>query len=502
MVSIAACIITVIGTLITVASFLFAILYLPDIIEDRVLESVKLIEGTEAFERWETTPLPVDFKVHFFHVLNVEDVQHGETPVVKEVGPYVYKQYRRKINITREDDILSYYQRQHYEFDAEASYPLTDTDEITILNLPLMSILLTTERLHGSGSTELFVLNTVIRYLFNEPTSIFLTTTPRDFLFDGIYINCNDTRYLQKRVCDEIGANAPPTLPRLEDGRFRFSLLGHKNTSHDGRYSLNSGIHDARALGEIVTWENSDTLSTWLENSTCNNIIGTDGSVFPPYRTEESVINVFSTDICRSMRLEYNTTTTLAGIKGLRYAVVDTALASPRNNPENECFCLNQTLGITGDDGCLLDGALELLNCQGAPVVLSFPHFYDADEAYQNGVIGLNPVESKHRMFLDLEPTSGTLLRGNTRVQFNMFSKPISRIKLTENLNTTLMPIVWISEGIVLNGELIGVLNRTLFDVLTLVSTIEWVVIIAGMLLFTGGVIWLLLSIVQNKKKA
>lgn len=38
-------------------------------------------------------------------------------------------------------------------------------------------------------------------------------------------------------------------------------------------------------------------------------------------------------------------------------------LGSPSNFTENECFCLNKTGGILGDDYCLLDGAMELQSC-------------------------------------------------------------------------------------------------------------------------------------------
>lgn len=41
---------------------------------------------------------------------------------------------------------------------------------------------------------------------------------------------------------------------------------------------------------------------------------------------------------------------------------------------------------------------------------------------------------------------SGIPLRGKKRIQFNMFLKNISSIKLTENLTTILMPILWVEE--------------------------------------------------------
>lgn len=41
---------------------------------------------------------------------------------------------------------------------------------------------------------------------------------------------------------------------------------------------------------------------------------------------------------------------------------------------------------------------------QGAPVVVSFPHFYQADPKYINAVDGLNPNKEEHETYLDLQP--------------------------------------------------------------------------------------------------
>ena len=39
-----------------------------------------------------------------------------------------------------------------------------------------------------------------------------------------------------------------------------------------------------------------------------------------------------------------------------------------------------------------------------APVVISLPHFYEADEDYLRAVEGLSPNGSNHGTFLDVEP--------------------------------------------------------------------------------------------------
>lgn len=61
--------------------------------------------------------------------------------------------------------------------------------------------------------------------------------------------------------------------------------------------------------------------------------------------------------------------------------------------------------GIT--DGCALNGVLDLNQCQQAPVVASFPHFYLADEKLKEYIEeGLHPDKNKHETFVEIEPVS------------------------------------------------------------------------------------------------
>lgn len=75
-------------------------------------------------------------------------------------------------------------------------------------------------------------------------------------------------------------------------------------------------------------------------------------------------------------------------------------LASPEENPDNECYCMSGQYGP-----CLKTGAMRLAPCRGgAPVVISWPHFYNGDEEYVNQSIGLQPEKDLHETLLILEP--------------------------------------------------------------------------------------------------
>lgn len=63
-----------------------------------------------------------------------------------------------------------------------------------------------------------------------------------------------------------------------------------------------------------------------------------------------------------------------------------------------------------------------------APIVATMPHFLGADEKYDKMVNGLNPNPEKHSIFMDVEPYTGTPIRGGKKLQFNMFLKKIDAI--------------------------------------------------------------------------
>lgn len=51
-------------------------------------------------------------------------------------------------------------------------------------------------------------------------------------------------------------------------------------------------------------------------------------------------------------------------------------------------------------------------SAQGAPVFMSLPHYCRTDRKVQEGVIGLNCDENRHKLYVDVEPHTGKLLGG------------------------------------------------------------------------------------------
>lgn len=74
--------------------------------------------------------------------------------------------------------------------------------------------------------------------------------------------------------------------------------------SEDGVYTVNRGIHDIKQLGNIMRWNESETLPFWgqinsINNDTCKKVRGTDATIYPPRIKKGDYFEIFSPDICR-----------------------------------------------------------------------------------------------------------------------------------------------------------------------------------------------------------
>ncbi|XP_065087461.1 sensory neuron membrane protein 2 isoform X2 [Ochlerotatus camptorhynchus] len=476
-----------IGVLMAISGALLGWVVFPVAVHDKIIENTELRQETPQFKRWEAIPQPLDFKVYIFNVTNPYEVQMGRRPRVVEVGPFVYFQYRNKDNVrfSRDRSKVHFSQQQIYVFDAESSYPLTENDQLTVLNMHMNSILQIAE---DETYDSLRLINVELNRIFGRPDSMFLRTTPREFLFDGVPF-CVNVIGIAKAICKEIEKRNTKTIRVMPDGSMKFSFFFHKNMTDDGTYTINTGIKDATQTQMIEYWNGRNTLDRWTNRSLgsaskCNMIVGTDGSGYPPFREGVKKMTIFSSDICRTVDIKYVGPSSYEGIPALRFETDKNFLNEIGPEYGNDCYCVNRIpKAIVKDNGCLYKGALDLSTCFDAPVVLTHPHMMGAAQEYTSLIDGLHPDPEKHQIFVDVEPLTGTPLNGGKRVQFNMFLRRIDSIRLTDRLQTTLFPVLWIEEGIALNEDMVKLIDDSLMKILTLLDIVQWVMIGSGLVL-------------------
>merc|ERR1712106_283542 len=96
--------------------------------------------------------------------------------------------------------------------------------------------------------------------------------------------------------------------------------------------------------------------------------------------------------------------------------------------------------------GCI-DGLLSLQGCQGAPVIMSTPHFLDADPALALAIDGIDPDPVKHITYLNLEPMTGMPLQAHKRIQISVPLRPTHYFDCMINAKENVFPLVWVDEG-------------------------------------------------------
>uniref|UniRef100_A0AAR5QBN4 Sensory neuron membrane protein 2 n=1 Tax=Dendroctonus ponderosae TaxID=77166 RepID=A0AAR5QBN4_DENPD len=536
------------GILLMVIGIYAGFYLAPSIVNNKILETKVLREGTEQWSNFMKVPFPFQFKVYLFTVQNVEAVQAGAKPLVQEQGPYVYQLTRWKDQVAwnHSTDEISYHEYEEYKFDAESSGGLSEQDVVTVLNpaflvtppsntylllqkdcnLNSLQSFLYTAEMDPATRDFLPLIDESLDAIFGSYNSPFFTNiTVREFLFEGLRIcrnGCSDDGFVAKMACNKIKERMADTKQMRADGddilyasfhyvsaakvlqkyvQFKLSLgvLGslkdgpfirwsiaedsrdtlyilfvytQRNNSHQGYITVAAGQKNA-TIGEITQLDHQTTLNVWSKDQfECNRVSGLT-TVFPTGVGFDTTFQSFSEDICRTVSFEYSRRDMVGLIKGNRYE----ALKSTFNTSKNACFCTDHTRNFDGDVGCLYDGVLDLTTCQGAPVLVSFPHLLYADSRYLDKVAGLNPDPSKHAMFVTLEPTSGTPLKVAKRVQFNLLLRSVRNITSLEAVGKSIVPMFWIEESTTLPEKYQDVIKNKIYRTLLILDIVRYAVL-------------------------
>ncbi|KAL1131950.1 hypothetical protein AAG570_011561 [Ranatra chinensis] len=459
--------------------FLFALIFgfygFRKFLNYKIAQNVALKKGGEMRKAWTKIPLAVEFRIYIFNVTNSEEVHRGAKPVVNEIGPYFYDEWKEKVRLVdnAKEDTVSFNQRTTWYFNKEASGGLTGNETVVIPHAALLGLVLNVEREKPGALT---MINKAIGPMFGNPDSIFLRATAKDILFEGIVINCTSTEFAPKAICTLLRQN-PKGLTKVNEHIFKFSFFGSKNgTIDDGRLEVKRGVKDAKEVGKVVSFNGKSELDVW-SGAECNALRGTDSTIFPPFLTPQDDIVSFAPDLCRSLGAKYQYPIVYQGIPGNHYTAT---LGDMSNNAEEKCFC-------PSENKCLKKGAFDITKCAGAPIILTLPHFFETDPSYLDTVDGLRPNKEEHQIYLNFEPITGTPLGARKRLQFNIEIHSVIKIPIMRNLPVSLIPLFWVEEGLELNKTFIDLLEANLFRTMRIVDTGRWVLMVVGVGLVAAG---------------
>ncbi|XP_026677185.1 LOW QUALITY PROTEIN: uncharacterized protein LOC103506297 [Diaphorina citri] len=255
-----------------------------------------------------------------------------------------------------------------------------------------------------------------------------------EFLFDG---------YENKLL------NMAKKMPMLKIPYDKFGWFYTRNGSDqfDGHFNIDTGQNGIHNIGKVYQWQYTNTTSFY--EGTCAMVNGTSGTLFPPVRSKQDRVTMYSPDLCRSISFDYSRVESVEGVPGYRfvgseyivlrsisfdYSRVESVEGVPGYrfvgseyivdngtlDPSNECFCNGE---------CVPSGVINVTSCRfGAPAFVSYPHFYKADPYFASLVTGMKPERDKHEFYLTLEPSTGIPLDVGARFQINLLLQPIESI--------------------------------------------------------------------------
>nr|WKF45046.1 sensory neuron membrane protein 1a [Podabrus annulatus] len=449
---------------------------LPLLLKSKIKSSLTLKPGGDVRALYTKVPFAIDFKVYIFNITNPNDIVKGDSPVVDEVGPYYFEEWKEKVELVDDEatDELTYKQRITWKFRPDLSAPGLTGEEIVTIPHPMivaMSIIVARDK-----PAMLNLVNKALNAIFRNPETPFLTAPVMDILFRGVVINCTVTDFAGKAVCTQLRTEAKD-LEHVSDTIFKFSFFGMRNgTIDDHTLTVKRGIKKSHDVGRVMAYDNAREMSVWPTKE-CNQYVGTDSTIFPPFMTREEGVAAYAPDLCRSLVATFDRPMDYRGIAVNRYIAT---FGDMSTDPSLKCYCPT-------NDTCWKHGLHDLTKCVGAPIVASMPHFYDADPMYVNGVRGLHPNEEEHGIVLVFELMTGTPVSGKKRLQFNLPLQPIEKVKVMKGVPNTLLPLLWVEEGADLPenfaAQLVGI-----FKMLKIIKIVKIVILVLSLVgLGIGG---------------
>ncbi|CAB1321692.1 unnamed protein product [Coregonus sp. 'balchen'] len=433
----------IVGIALVVAQVFQTMIY------NRLKKELTLTEASQVFESWKNPPPPVYMEYYFFNVTNPEVFLAGGKAAVTQIGPYTYREYRPRENVTFLENGTKVYalNPKSFVFVPEKSRGNPEVDILRTVNIPAVAVM-------SELNSYSFLLRTFVSMWMNSiGVEIFMTRTVHEVLW-GFKDPLLSKIHAMKPEVDEM-----------------FGLMWKKNGTHEGEFVFLTGERDYMEYGRIDTWNGLTEMSWWSSNQS-NMINGTDGSVFHPLLSRKELLYIFAADLCR-----YDVE--VKGIPAYRFAPPHDVLQSPEENPTNAGFCVP-----AGD--CLGTGVLKVSVCR-------------EDDKYINAVEGLSPNKEEHETYLDLNPTTGVPIRACKRAQLNIILNRVPGFPKTKHLKEIIFPIMFVNETATIDDDSAAQM-RTLLLIVTLVSNFPLLIVGMGAILLIVFVILVCRS--RQKKTA
>ncbi|GCC34036.1 lysosome membrane protein 2-like isoform X1 [Chiloscyllium punctatum] len=434
---------------------IFLVLFSQDVfrkvVENRIKEHAELKLNSDMYNNWKDPPVPAYLQFYFFNVENKQEILQGAKAIVKQLGPYTYKEFRHRANVSLfNNSTISATTQRSFVFEPTMSVGDPREDIITTINIPFITLL---QMLRRSGITQKIFASALFTLKKNE---LFQSQSVEEWLWG------------YEHPLLKLGHKL---LPSVFPGS-QFGLFYGMNGTNDGEYLFNTGKGDYMKFTEVMMWNGQESLNLWASNA-CNMINGTDGASFHPLIERDEKLYIFASDICRSFYLMFEKEVEVEGIGAYRFILPKEAFAS--DHPSNKECCPG--------GNCPLSGVLNISTCrQGAPIFISSPHFYNGDQRLVSDIGGMEPNTEAHQTFLDIEPMTGIPVRAAKRMQINIHVESVKGVVQTSQVRTMILPVLFLNEQALIDDKSAVKLKSALYKI-RVVTYIPYIFLSIGILL-------------------
>lgn len=435
-------------SLLVAAFSVLVLLEFDDFYRDILNKQVSITEGSSAFRMWKDVSSGFDMSanLYFFNITNVEQVKQGRAnPRLREMGPYAYRMEWVKDNITFNDNgTVSFLEKIIFHFDSENSVGSED-DLVTTVNVPYVAAL---HLLNGQ--------NVLVRILGRPVLSklsqgLYLTRSVRQLSFEGYPdVLMMLAAAAQKknsaagsssssagfdiasvlRSAHRTQVDALKNQPESEVGRFSY-MTGRNDTFHE-LLTMFTGEGNISQINYLDSIDGKRKLNTW-SGDLCDELRGSFGNVRTPL-SPPSPETVFIPDLKRAFTLHHVADTKVSSLSTRRYALTSDSFDPA--SPEHSCYNAARSY--------LPAGVADLGPLQeGAPIVLSLPHFLHGSSSLFTGVEGLYPDKDRHLFYIDSEPITGAAVSARVRLQLNVLLDQVPNFWSSSELGYTVLPLFW-----------------------------------------------------------
>ncbi|XP_067557280.1 scavenger receptor class B member 1 isoform X4 [Pseudorca crassidens] len=209
------------------------IVMVPSIIKQQVLKNVRIDPSSLSFNMWKEIPVPFYLSVYFFDVVNPNEILQGQKPQVRERGPYVYREFRHKSNITFNDnDTVSFLEYRSFQFQPDKSRGL-ESDSIVMPNILVLSAAMMME---------------------NGPMSLKLIMT---LAFGTL----GERAFMNRTVSEIMWGYEDPLIhlvnkyfPNMFPFKGKFGLFAELNNSDSGLFTVFTGVKNFSRIHLVDKW--------------------------------------------------------------------------------------------------------------------------------------------------------------------------------------------------------------------------------------------------------